>query len=195
MNARRNEFMRSVEPVLDGLYGAAVRMTGSRSDADDLMQECLLHAYQAFDRFEAGTNLRAWLHRILLNAYISGYRRRVRERRALDFEADPSRRMVLLTDAQSQVEERDGGHSVKGISRTVQRALDELSPEFRAVVLMADVSELSYREIADALGCPIGTVMSRLHRGRRALAKKLAPQLGLAPSEESAASMPAVAAA
>jgi RNA polymerase sigma-70 factor (ECF subfamily) len=183
MNAQRHEFMAAVNPVLDGLFGAAVRLTGSRSDAEDLVQEALLNAYQAWHRFIPGTNVRAWLHRILTNAYISGYRRRVRERRALDVDADPSKRELLITSSQASVEAVDGGLHCRGLGRTVQQALDELPVEFRTVVVMADLGELSYREIADSLGCPMGTVMSRLHRGRRALARRLGPQLGMASVE------------
>lgn len=179
MNAQRQDFMQAISPVLDGLFGSAVRLTGARSDAEDLVQEALLHAYQAWSRFEPGTNVRAWLHRILMNAYISSYRRRVRERRALDVEADPGKRELLITSAQALLETRDGGVHYGGLGRALQNALDELPPEFRAVVVMADIAELTYREIADALGCPMGTVMSRLHRGRRALARKLGPQLGI----------------
>ena len=179
MIPQRHDFMKSIDPILDGLLGAAVRLTGSRSDAEDLLQETLLHAYQGWGRFETGTNVRAWMHRILMNTYISSYRRRVRERRALDVDADPSKRDLLISDAQSVVERDDGGLVPRGLGRVVQAALDELPDEFRVVVVMADIGELSYREIADALGCPIGTVMSRLHRGRRALAKRLAPQLGV----------------
>jgi RNA polymerase sigma-70 factor (ECF subfamily) len=181
---RGQQFMTMVQPHLDGLFSSAMRMTGGRSDAEDLVQEALLHAYQAWDRFEPGTNLRAWLHRILVNGYISGYRRRVRERRALDVEGDPSRRDLLLSSAQCEVETADGGVHVRGLGRVLQRALDELPAEFRAVVILADLAELSYKEIADALHCPIGTVMSRLHRGRRALARRMGPVLGVSVNEE-----------
>lgn len=177
MTAPREAFMKTVDPLLGGLFGAAVRLTGDRNDAEDLVQETLLHAYQAWERFVPGTNVRAWLHKILVNTFITGCRRRMRERRALDFERDPSRRQLLLTSAQALAETPEGGLANTNLGRAVQEALNELPPEFRAVVVMADLAELSYREIADALGCPIGTVMSRLHRGRRALARRLAPQL------------------
>ncbi len=193
MHPQRTDFMKHIDPILDGLLGAAVRLTGSRSDAEDLLQESLLHAYQGWARFEPGTNVRAWMHRILMNTYISSYRRRVRERRALDVDADPSKRALLITDAQAYVERDDGGLVPSGLGRVVQAALDELPQEFRVVVVMADIGELSYREIADALGCPIGTVMSRLHRGRRALAKRLGPQLGVRVAEAETASAAAAA--
>lgn len=184
MQAAQQDFMKSVSPVIDSLFGTAVRLAGSRTDAEDLVQEALLHAYQAWDRFIPGTNAKAWLHRILMNTYISSYRRRVRERRALDVERDPSKRELLITSAQAALEGPDGGTIVRGLGRTVQTALDELPEEFRSVVILADLAELSYRDIADALECPIGTVMSRLHRGRRALARRLGPQLGMRHADE-----------
>lgn len=178
MSNRRIEFSQAIEPALDGLYATAVRLTGSASDAHDLVQDALLLAYQGWDRFESGTNVRAWLHRIQFNAFVSNYRRKKRERRALDVESDPSKTELFVSEFDARMAESDGGVVVQGLGRTVQSALDELSPEFRSVVILADIAELSYREIADALGCPIGTVMSRLHRARRMLAKKLAPKLG-----------------
>lgn len=184
MTNRRIEFSRAIEPALDGLYATALRLTGSASDASDLVQDALLLAYQGWDRFESGTNVRAWLHRIQFNAFVSGYRRKKRERRALDVDADPSKTELFVSEYDTRVSEADGGVVVQGLGRTVQGALDELSPEFRTVVVLADIAELSYREIADTLGCPIGTVMSRLHRARRMLAKKLAPKLGRELPEE-----------
>src|SRR4051812_17359533 len=129
MNAQRQDFMKSIDPILDGLLGAAVRVTGSRSDAEDLLQETLLHAYQGWGRFEPGTNVRAWMHRILMNTYISSYRRRVRERRALDVESDPSKRALLITEDQETMERDDGGVHTHGLGRVVQQALDELPEE------------------------------------------------------------------
>jgi RNA polymerase sigma-70 factor (ECF subfamily) len=184
MTNRRIEFSRAIEPALDGLYATALRLTGSASDASDLVQDALLLAYQGWDRFESGTNVRAWLNRIQFNAFVSGYRRKQRERRALDVDADRSKAELFVSEYDARVTEQDGGVVVQGLGRTVQSALDELSPDFRMVVVLADIAELSYREIADALGCPIGTVMSRLHRARRMLAKKLAPKLGRELREE-----------
>lgn len=183
--------MRSTAPLLDGLYGAALRLSGSRSEADDLVQETMLHAWQSWERFEEGTNLRAWLHRIMVNGYITAYRRRKRERRALDLDADPGRRALLLTTAQETLEGRDGGVQYGGLGRALREALDALPEEFRAVIVMADLCELSYRDIAEQLGCPMGTVMSRLHRARRAVAAHVGM---VAPSEVPATALREVAA-
>lgn len=184
MSARRDDFMTVTGGLLDGLFAAAMRLTGSRAEAEDLVQETYLHAWQAWSRFERGTNARAWMHRILVNGYITSYRRRKRERRALDLTADPSRRTLLMTSAQEALEGTDGGVVLSHLGRGLAEALDALPEEFRAVVVMADVGEMTYREIADALGCPMGTVMSRLHRARRALARTLRPELESVATDE-----------
>lgn len=175
---RRESFTRQTLPLLDGLFAAAVRLSGSRTEAEDLVQETLLLAYQSFARFEPGTNLKAWLHRIQVNAFISGYRRARRERRLQEATRDPGARALILSSAQEAMEAADGGVSRLGLGPTVQSALDALPEEFRTAVVLADIAELSYREIAETMGCPVGTVMSRLHRGRRALARELGPTLG-----------------
>jgi RNA polymerase sigma-70 factor, ECF subfamily len=172
-HVRRDVFMKAASPLIDGLYAAAVRLSGSRSEADDLVQETLMSAWQSWDRFEEGTNLRAWLHRIMVNGFITQYRRKKRERRALDVDTDPGRRELFLTSSQQRLEEVDGGIQYGGLGRSLRDALDALPVEFRAVIVMADISEMTYREIADELGCPIGTVMSRLHRARRAVAARV----------------------
>lgn len=177
---RRESFTRQTLPLLDGLFAAAVRLSGSRTEAEDLVQETLLLAYQSFARFEPGTNLKAWLHRIQVNAFISGYRRARRERRLQEATRDPGARALILSSAQEAMEAADGGVSRLGLGPTVQSALDALPEEFRTAVVLADIAELSYREIAETMGCPVGTVMSRLHRGRRALARQLGPTLGRA---------------
>jgi RNA polymerase sigma-70 factor (ECF subfamily) len=167
---RRDTFNRETSPMIDGLYAAALRLSGSRAEAEDLVQDTMLRAWQSWERFEPGTNLRAWLQRILVNGYITQYRRHQRERRALDLELDPWRRESLLSSAQCAVGACDGGVRYNGLGRALREALDALPEEFRVTLVMADLCELSYREIADALGCPMGTVMSRLHRARRAVA-------------------------
>lgn len=173
LQTRRMDFVAQTSPLLDGLYAAALRLSGGRAQADDLVQDTMLQAYLAWHRFEPGTNLRAWLHRILVNGFITHYRRARRERRALDLEADPGRRTLLLSDAQTQSEATDGGVHFTGLTRVLREALDSLPEDFRTTVVMADLCEMSYREIAEAMGCPVGTVMSRLHRARKALAQTL----------------------
>jgi RNA polymerase sigma-70 factor, ECF subfamily len=153
---------------LDPLYATALRLTRRSVEAEDLVQETVLRAYAAFERFEPGTNCRAWIFRILMNTFINGYRRRRRERLLFDTSRDAS---VL-----EQVTRAPGHGDVADLALDdeVARALDELPEEYRSVVLLVDVGDLSYREVAHVLGCPLGTVMSRLHRARRALQRKLA---------------------
>lgn len=162
----REEFERTVLQYIDELYGTAVRMTRSRAEADDVVQEAILRAWLFWDRFETGTNARAWMHRILMNTFINGYRRRRREREVLDeVQRDAKPETLAIPEANAD--------DAEGISDEVERALESLPEEFRAVVLLVDMDELTYREVADVLGCPIGTVMSRLHRGRRVLKRRL----------------------
>lgn len=165
-SARRRRFEAAVRPHLDELYGTAVRFTRSPSDADDLLQEAMTRAWAFWHRFEEGTNARAWLHRILRNTFINGYRKRKRERR-------------LLGEVQCQVDRRphwnhqDAEARTDGFGDEVEAALETLPNDFRTVVLLVDLADRSYQEAADEIGCPIGTVMSRLHRGRRMLQQQL----------------------
>lgn len=169
--ARVREFETEALCHADGLYRTALRLTGSRAEADDLVQETVLRAFASWDQYCAGTNCRAWLYRILMNAFINGYRRRARERDMLDLERDPTRGEDLVSECTraSLAPSPTRGH----MSDEVEHALAGLLPEFRAVVLLVDVEEMSYRDVADALGCPVGTVMSRLHRARRMLQHQL----------------------
>jgi RNA polymerase sigma-70 factor, ECF subfamily len=160
------EFQRAVLPHTSELYGTAVRLTRSRSEADDLLQEAMMRAWSFWDRFEKGTNARAWMHRILMNTFINGYRRRKRER---DFLAEVDRDLGERPFRDAAVRQA----RTDGLGDEVEEALKTLPDEFRQVVLLVDFDDLSYREVADTLGCPIGTVMSRLHRGRRVLKRQL----------------------
>lgn len=168
---RAREFEVEALCHVDGLARTAVRLTGSRTEADDLVQETVLRAFASWDQYVAGTNCRAWLYRILMNAFINGYRRRARERDLLDLERDPTRADDLVSQSTRSSLAPTPGVGVMGDE--VRRALAGLVPEFRAVVLLVDVEEMSYRDVADALGCPVGTVMSRLHRARRMLQHQL----------------------
>jgi RNA polymerase sigma-70 factor, ECF subfamily len=172
--ARLDErFEREAIPLLSELYGAALRLTRNPTDAEDLLQEAFLRAYRGFASFKEGTNLRAWLYRILTNAFINVYRKRQREPQTI---------------SDSEVEEwylyeKLGADGAEGAAEAqvldsrpdedVQEALASLPDQFRLAVLLADVEGFSYKEIAEILEVPIGTVMSRLHRGRRALERRL----------------------
>lgn len=158
------------------LYAAAMRMTRNQADAEDLVQETYLKAYRSYATFEEGSNLRAWLYRILTNTFINKYR--AKQRRPEETDLDDIEDLYLYR--------RIGGLEAALASRSaedqmmdlftddeVKAALEALPESFRLPVLLADVEEFSYKEIAEMLEIPIGTVMSRLHRGRKAMQKRL----------------------
>jgi len=173
----QDEFAQLALPYLDTLYGAALRLTRSPADADDLVQDAFLKAYRFYDRFEPGTNLRAWLLRILTNTFINKYRRNTRERKVLDGDdAEPVGDGVMSRAAMRALTEPEDDAMRSLVTQEIQKALDELSEEHRLMIVLADIEELSYKEIADIVGCPIGTVMSRLHRARKHMQGRLVEQ-------------------
>jgi RNA polymerase sigma-70 factor, ECF subfamily len=162
------------------LYGAALRMTRSPADAEDLVQETYLRAFRSWHQFEQGTNLKAWLFRILTNLYITSYRRKQREPAMVSTADSEDFDLYASLAHQSEATSSRSAESIvleSLVDEDVKQALTDLPEQFRIAILLADVEGFSYREIADMLDIPIGTVMSRLHRGRKALQKAL---MGLA---------------
>lgn len=169
-------FAEDAMPLMDGLYSAAMRMTRNAADAEDLVQETYLKAFNAYERFETGTNLKAWMYRILTNSYINAYRKK--QRRPDEFDIDDIEDLYLyrrLGGAESAVLSRSAEDELLEMfgEDEVKLALEDLPEHYRMPILLADVEGFAYKEIAEILDVPIGTVMSRLHRGRKQLQKRL----------------------
>jgi RNA polymerase sigma-70 factor (ECF subfamily) len=169
------------------LYAAAMRMTRNPADAEDLVQETFLKAYRAYDSFTAGTNLKAWLYRILTNTYINKYRKAARRPDEVDLGNVEDLYLYRRIGSEESVEasRTTEDRVLDGLVESdIKKAVEALPENFRIPVLLADLEGLSYQEIADILEIPIGTVMSRLHRGRKAMQKALwefASKRGLLP--------------
>jgi RNA polymerase sigma-70 factor (ECF subfamily) len=161
-------------PYLDPLYNAAYRMARNAQDAEDLVQETYLKAYKYYDKFEEGTNLKAWLFKILKNTFINSYRKKQQAPPKADFaDIEESFESIVRDDNNQLPRNPEDELLEKVLDEDVQQAIEELPHDYRMVVLLADLEGFSYKEIADILEIPVGTVMSRLYRGRRLLEEAL----------------------
>ena len=180
-------FERDALSHLPSLLAVATRLTRNSAESEDLVQDALVKAMRAHGQFEPGTNLKAWLLRILTNTFINRYRRGTLERSVVDAsDAEPLWDGWMSTASMEAMRDPESTALRPMLEAEIRSALATLPEDFRLVVVLADVEELSYREISEILGCPIGTVMSRLHRGRRMLKSKLvahARELGIIPDE------------
>jgi len=171
--ADRELFEKEVMQFVQPLYGAALRLTRSVTDAEDLVQETYLKAIRSFTQFEMGTNCKAWLFRILTNTFINKYRRKIKEKEILDSESRSPTVFTAFDFNHASDLSPDNTFVNKLLSDEVHVALDQIPVDFRTVVVLSDLYSFSYREIADFISIPIGTVMSRLFRGRRLLQEHL----------------------
>jgi RNA polymerase sigma-70 factor (ECF subfamily) len=171
----RAQFEEAVLPHLDALYGSAYRLTRNGGDAEDLVQDALLRAYRFWDSFQEGSNCKAWLFKILTNTFINSYKRKKRSKEILNAAvAEQESTDGVLIHAQALSQRTPAELIVEqSLSEDVERALAAIPADFRVAVVLCDIEGFSYKEIAEIIECPVGTVMSRLHRGRRLLHKEL----------------------
>jgi RNA polymerase sigma-70 factor (ECF subfamily) len=172
LQKRQIEFEQEAVPHKDVLYNFALRTTGDRDDALDLLQETYMKAFRFWDKYEKGTNIRAWLFRIMKNSYINRYRKETREPSMVDYD-DVENFYDSIRDEATDSNDLQKKMYSNMLSDEVTQALQSLPEDFRTVVILCDIEGLTYDEIAEFLNCPIGTVRSRLHRGRKMLEEKL----------------------
>ncbi len=171
----RQDFEQHALPHLGDLYGAAMRLTRNDQDAQDLVQDTYLRAYAAWSTFIAGSNCRAWLLRILTNGFINNYRRGKSHQKFAQRPGDEPVAAFFGEETRERAADPEGAMTSRLLGDEVSGALDQLPDDYRIVVLLADVEGMKYRDVAQIVGCPVGTVMSRLFRARRMLESRLAP--------------------
>lgn len=187
--ADRADFADDAMGLMSSLYTAAMRMTRNPADAEDLVQETYLRAYRGYEGFKAGTNLKAWMYRILTNAYLNDYRKKQRRPAETDLETVEDLYLYRRLGPDAGKLGRSVEDELAGlfVDHEVKQAVEDLPDHYRIPILLADVEGFAYAEIAEILDVPIGTVMSRLHRGRKQLQKRLysfAERRRLLPDEE-----------
>lgn len=172
---RRDKLDLLLREHLDGMYSIALRMTRNPLDAEDLVQDTALRAYRFFHRFEYGTNFKAWVYRILTNNYINRYRKKQKQPTHVEMDKISFKLNDNGSSYWDQLDNIDNGYDYHEMfDDQINQAIDTLPDEYRIVVLLSDVEGFSYKEIAEIIDHPMGTVMSRLHRGRKILQRKLA---------------------
>ncbi|MCH9649099.1 MAG: sigma-70 family RNA polymerase sigma factor [Deltaproteobacteria bacterium] len=166
----RWDFQGAAMPYMDSLFNTAFRMARNSEDAEDLVQETYLKAYKYYDKFQEGTNFKAWLFKILKNTFINSYRKKQQVPPESDFsDIEDSFERLVSDEVTHRMRSPEEEFLANILNEDIQAALEALPSDFRMVVLLADIESFSYKEIADILGVPVGTVMSRLYRGRRLL--------------------------
>jgi len=169
-----SEFNELFEAQINGLYSLALRMTRNQLDAEDLVQDTALKAFRYFDKFDRGTNFRAWIYRILTNNFINTYRKNKKEPNQTDIDAVSFKIEDEGTSFWDRLDDRNEAYDYSDLfDDDINAAIDKLPDEYKIVVLLSDVEDMSYKEISEVIDHPIGTVMSRLHRGRKLLRKLL----------------------
>ena len=173
-NERQQEFDALIQPHLNSLYSTALRMTHNQNDAEDLVQETMYKAFRAFDQFQRNTNFRAWAFRILVNTYITAYRKAIRQPTKISYDDLEEFYLYKKLDESLSLQENSKEDFLENLFEDdVKDALENLPYQFRLVVLLCDVEGFSYNEIANIIDAPLGTVMSRLYRGRKLLQRYL----------------------
>jgi RNA polymerase sigma-70 factor (ECF subfamily) len=171
-NEKQREFEREALPHINLLYNYALRTTNNEADADDLVQETYLKAYRFWDKYEKGTNIRAWLFRIMKNSYINKYRKEAKEPDLVDYDDVKNSFATVREESADSIDVQQ--HMFGNLlDDDVARAIASLPDDFRTVVILCDIEGLTYEEIADFVDVPLGTVRSRLHRGRKLLRQQL----------------------